>query len=146
VAAAKKEIAQKDPGMQGFRKLLFLILLAMPSLGAAVWTVLPALSAVKAVGSFPSLNYKDVDIRDEKKFHELRRTIQKHFRDGGLYIPLEDIVAGIRAPDAPKKTAIIMQKACGRGKIHVWIPLQFRLPLIGSKVVDWCWNASAKLI
>jgi len=131
--------------MNVVRKMAFGMLLVLPSVGAIVWSAMPALSAAVAVGTFPSLNYKDDDIRDEKKFHELRRSVQKHFRDAGLYIPLEDIIAGTRAPDAPQKTAVIMQKACGRGKIHVWIPLQFRLPLVGSKVVDWCWNASGKL-
>jgi len=127
-------------------KLVYLFLLMLPSLGAGIWSILPALSAVRAVAAFPDLNVKDDDIRDEKKFHELRRTIQKHFRDQGLYIPLEDVIAGIRAPGVSEKSAIVIQKACGRGKIHVWIPVQFRLPVVGSKVVDWCWNASAKLM
>lgn len=126
-------------------QIAFVLLLALPSIGAAAWSLLPALTAFKAISSLPELNFKDDDLRDEKKFHELRRTVQKHFLDAGLYIPLEDILAGIIAPNAQQKTALVMQKACGRGKIHVWIPLKFRLPIIGSKVVDWCWNASAKL-
>ena len=128
------------------RKFAFLLLLALPSFGALVWSVLPAMSAVKAVASFPVLNFKDDELRDEKRFHELRRAVQRHFLDAGMYIPLEDVVAGTKSPTASQKTALIMQKACGRGKIHVWIPVQFRLPVVGSKVVDWCWNASAKLI
>lgn len=120
-------------------------MLLLPSIGALAWTVYPAAAAAMAVAALPRLDYKDDDLRDEKMFHELRRKIQKHFLDNGLYVPLEDIVPGTQAPVTSERSALLMQKACGRGKIHVWIPLAFRLPGIGNKVVNWCWNASEKL-
>ena len=55
---------------------------------------------------------------------------------------MEDIVAP--TPDQEQLT-LLMQKACGKGKLYIWVPLKFRLPMRGEKVVEWCWIPKIKL-
>jgi hypothetical protein len=110
-------------------------------LGALTWSVWPALNAAWTTLVFKPIQFSDEDFEDEARLHELRRNIQKQFLNHGIYIPLEDIVRGNLSRKRPSEHSLLMQKACGRGKIHVWIPFRFRLPVVGGRVVEWCWKA-----
>ena len=70
-----------------------------------------------------------------------RRRIQKHFLKLKTYIPMEDIVIPSEAGTANDRLKKLMRKACGKGTIYIWIPLKFRWPIAGERVIDWCWKS-----
>jgi hypothetical protein len=70
--------------------------------------------------------------------------LQHHFLNRSIYVPLEDIVVPEEAGAGPSDYGMLMQRACGRGKIFLWIPLKFTLPILGEKVIEWCWIPPTK--
>ena len=140
-AKGKKLNHRSDRRRSGLGRVLFAAALTLPMLGALTWSVWPALNTAWSIFVFKPIEFADDDFEDEGRLHDLRRQIQKHFLNQGVYIPLEDIVRGNLSWKRPSQHSLLMQKACGRGKIHVWVPFGFRLPVIGSRVVEWCWKA-----
>ena len=68
---------------------------------------------------------------------ESQRAIQQHYLSYGVYIPIDDIV--VNARQHPNESVISMlQSACGKGIIYIWVPLPMRFPLLGEKVFEWC--------
>lgn len=129
---------------RGLRALLWTLALAAPTLAAATWSALPALQAAYAVASHRPEAMTKEDWLDPARVLELRRQIQKHFLQSSVYIPLEDIVAPSANAEGPGDALLLMQKACGRGRLYVWIPLKFKVPLTGEKVIEWCWKPQTK--
>ncbi len=125
------------------RRLLYAVALIAPTIGAATWSSLPALTAAWAMLSFKAPEMSKEDWLDPARTLELRREIQKHFLGHTVYIPLEDIIAP-PAGDNHDDLALLMQKACGRGRLYIWIPLRFKVPLTGEKVIEWCWRPQTK--
>ncbi len=79
----------------------------------------------------------------------LRRKIQRHFSDAGIYIPMEDI--RVNSSDLEfdlvslEKRKRYAQNAenieCGaNAKLMVWLPLFIDLPFIGKISYYWCWT------
>lgn len=68
-----------------------------------------------------------------------RREIQKHFSDTGIYIPMEDIVSIATTNQSSHNKALLTSKVCGKGQLAIWLPLEVRLPVFGSRVFEWCW-------
>jgi hypothetical protein len=116
------------------------VVLAAPTLAAAAWTCWPALSAAAAALAFGKVETDEGGWQDPEQVMAIRRHVQKHFLDHAVYIPLEDIVVDDASDTAAGSLSLLMQKACGRGRLYVWIPLRFRLPALGEKVVEWCWK------
>lgn len=90
-----------------------------------------------------TLNTKSFEISEEITSQEslrYRRNIQKHFLNLDTYIPMEDIVIPLASAEVDSRLKKLMRNACGKGTIYVWIPLKFRWPLTGERVVDWCWK------
>lgn len=126
------------------RHLFWAMLLVLPTLGAVLWSSYSTLGAGWAVLSHePPAMTKD-DWADPAHVLELRRQIQKHFLANRVYIPLADIIAPSPNEMGPGDTLLLMQKACGRGRLYVWIPLKFKVPLTGEKVIEWCWKPQIK--
>ena len=142
-----------NPKLKGALKhVLFGLALLAPVVASAGWSVWPAARAYLATRlfDFPTMSEQDWD--DGAKTVELRRHLQKHFLSNNVYIPMEDIVvtspteesAGAAAnANTPANLAMLMQKACGRGRLYVWIPLKIRVPITGEKVIEWCWKPHA---
>ncbi len=66
-----------------------------------------------------------------------KRLIQKHFLRYGIYIPIDDVIftqKGLHESQHLK----FLQSSCGQASLYIWVPLKFRLPLIGEKVSEWC--------
>lgn len=129
------------------RKLLWrlslLALLAAPVIGATLWTCRPAATAAWAAYSLGPIQIPTADWEDPTRMLELRRHVQQHFLSHSVYIPMEDIVAATPMDEATGATApasLLMQKACGRGRLFIWIPFKFLLPISGEKVIEWCWK------
>ena len=133
-------------------RLGFFIALIAPLIAAVVWSGLPAARAYYAARAFDFPTMAEHDWDDGAKTVELRRHLQKHFLNHNVYIPMEDIVvANPNETDQghagnernPANVAMLMQKACGKGRLYVWIPLKIRVPISGEKVIEWCWKPSA---
>ncbi len=126
------------------KRLFWAIFLALPTVAAVVWSSFPALLAGWAVVSHQPPTMTKDDWLDPTHVLELRRQIQKHFLANRVYIPLDDIVAPSPNEAEPGDALLLMQKACGRGRLYVWIPLKFKVPLTGGKVIEWCWKPQTK--
>jgi hypothetical protein len=122
-------------------------MLILPGLLALIWSTWPTLSAVVAVVSLrtPAL-YAD-EWSDADKVVEVKREIQKHFLNNHVYLPVEDIVtvSDSGGEKASGTLAELMKRACGKGNIYIWIPLRFRVPLVGDRIFEWCWNGNVKI-
>ena len=126
--------------MKAWRRMALVFAFAVPPLAAALWSCWPSLQAMVASRRYTAPRITEQDWRDGGKSTELRRQIQRHFLSYNVYIPLEDIVVtGDDGPEA-SELSLLMQKACGRGRLFVWIPLIFRFSITGEKVFEWCWK------
>lgn len=130
--------------MRFLRRALVVFLFLVPSLFAAYWTCMPAGAAYLATQTLVVPQLQDQELDDRTLMLDLRRQIQKHFLSYAVYVPLEDIVSVTPGDPASGDLALLMQKACGKGRLYVWTPLKFRFPLTGEKVIEWCWKPRIK--
>ena len=124
------------------------VLLATPFAAAAAWSCHAAALAAWAAFTLPPPALAAAEWQDPVRLLEVRRQIQKHFLDRSahqIYLPLEDIVALTpHELESGSEAALLMQKACGHGKLFIWIPFKFKLPVTGEKVLEWCWKPRTK--
>ena len=117
------------------------ILLLIPVGIGIAWSVYPVLTGYLAAEEFHKSPLA-LQIRQNQWSETMERKVQKFFLDRGLYIPMEDIVINKENHISDKSPFFQMRKACGQGKLYVWIPLRIRVPLFGEKVVEWCFKQS----
>ena len=127
-----------------FQRLLLVLLLIAPSLAAAAWSAWPSLMAIAGTVAQEPLKLAEADLVDASRIFATKRAIQKHLLSFATYVPLEDIVTAAPSDVAAGDLSLLMQKACGRGKLFVWIPLRIRLPIVGERVYEWCWKPQLK--
>jgi hypothetical protein len=125
-------------------KAAFAIALVAPTVAAALYSTWPAATAGLATLTYAAPTLKDAEWDDGEKVLSMRREAQRHFLRHGIYIPMEDIVAPMPHDLAAGPLALVMQKACGRGRLYIWIPFKFRLPVAGERVIEWCWKPQPK--
>lgn len=123
-----------------FKRLILLVLLIAPTIAALVWAGWPSVMAIAGVMTHEPLKLADDDLVDTSRVFATKRSIQKHLLHFGTYVPIEDIVTASPRDVASGDLSLLMQKACGRGKVFVWIPLRIRLPIVGERVYEWCWK------
>jgi hypothetical protein len=128
-----------------------LFLLLIPATAALAWSCRPAALAVWAMARLPTVTLTAADWQDPARLLEMRRQVQRHFLASDVYIPMEDIVVSVSPEGAPADGAapatslpLLMQKACGQGRLYIWIPFKFVLPVTGEKVIEWCWKPQTK--
>ena len=63
----------------------------------------------------------------------LKREVQKVFREGGLYVPLEDVILSTQASDPARGT----QQGRPGKVLRVWVSVPFRIPWVGTFVYMW---------
>lgn len=126
--------------MTWLKRALFALVLVLPFIGAAVWSAWPALIALSATVTLDPPALAENEWEDQERVSAVRRHIQRHFGQHAVYVPMEDIVLASRVDGEAGALSLFMQKACGRGKLYVWIPFRFRLPGVGEKVIEWCWK------
>lgn len=113
---------------------------------ALTWTTYPAMTAVWAIADWfrvrPLAGYgAGVDLGvDPSATLEAQRLIQKYFLAHQVYLPIEDIAFLPGDQSTLPPGLLLMQNACGRGRLLIWIPFKFKLPISGEKVIEWCWN------
>lgn len=122
---------------------LFSILIGGILLGMATgYTFNPSWNALTAVLTLDKSFLHDENFEDSTERYRFRRTIQRHFLKHSLYLNLDDIILSENDQSTAQKLTFLMRKACGQAKMYVWVPMKIRLPVIGSKVWEWCWTSN----
>jgi hypothetical protein len=126
-------------------RLLFGIILILPTLGAAFWSVQPNVRAMMAVRALNPPRLTDNAANDPEAALQYKRDIQRVFSGSGIHVPLEDIELGKTADNGTSRIQGLNSKACGGGAdLYVWLPIRFRLPVVGERVIDRCWRFRAR--
>jgi len=122
--------------------LLFFTILLVP-IALAIWV--SSSQAVRAISATFTLSWPIISQHvDDDYFLEARRNIQAHYRQFGVHLPIEDIVILGDDKDLQDQLTFLMRKACGQGNIFIWVPLKFNLPILGTRIVEWCWKTTSK--
>ena len=108
---------------------------AIPLLAALYSSSKPAIDAFLA--SQTVVSKTNLFEQREAPILSTKRKIQRHYLDYGIYIPIDDIILDLEEGDQISQSKML-RKVCGEGNAYVWVPLRFRLPLIGEKVFEWC--------
>ncbi len=114
------------------KKKGWMILSLIPILIAIYSSCRPAIIAVSA-----SYNLPDFSSVSSLNYLDTKRKVQKHYLDYGIYIPIDDIIMN---QDENNETThlSLLEQACGKGIMYIWVPLRFRIPVLGEKVLEWC--------
>ena len=121
-------------------KYIYGVLLVAPIFGAVLWSIEPALRTAAVVYAFDASKNIQIEKLDPWGQLKLRRDIQRYLSDRDTYIPQEDIDWKDEGLLATQDTSRAMQNRCGQARLLVWVPLRFKLPIIGEKVIEWCWK------
>jgi len=115
----------------------FWFLVGLLPLGAASYSsTQPAAKALIANFFFP-LSIADSVSESESTSLASRRKIQQHYLGYGVYVPIDDIILD-NGDESSSSQIKVLKNSCGAGKIFVWVPLRFRFPIFGEKVMEWC--------
>jgi hypothetical protein len=82
-------------------------------------------------------------IRSYESEKEIRRSIQGHFLSHRIYIPTEDIVIR-KAEGNDLEILKLLAETCGLADIYIWVPIRYRLPLVGEQTLEWCLAKTSK--
>ena len=131
-------VRQRSSGNAPLVNLVFAILVAL------IWSFWPSLCAVSGALTLPGANPSIVVDGSEQMQLELQREVQKHFLIYGVYVPLEDIMFTQRLVMANKDLEPLLRQTCGNSRFALWLPLVVRIPLVGERSSEWCWNIALK--
>ena len=95
--------------------------------------------AYVATQTYSEHTYQRSDWGKEKEAIKITQSLQSHFRKYGIYIHFEDIIKRPEGSVHLEKIFLQLEQECGHGNLYVWVPLFFKIPLVGTKVVEWCW-------
>lgn len=112
----------------------------LPLCMALTYSTLDAVKALFAVSTLKSFTELIDAASNPQEMLKIRRSIQKHFLNSGVYVPMEDIVVASLNKENTSRLNFLMEKACGKGKLYIWVPIRFKWPIIGERVFDWCWK------
>ena len=67
----------------------------------------------------------------------IRRDLHREFMKHGIYVPIEDIILD-RDKSLLDREVEHSRKICGRGNAYIWLSAPLKLPILGTKVIEWC--------
>lgn len=119
-------------------------------LSLVAWSVSQTVVVMWATAHHPKVAPRS-ELLHEPALTNFKRSEQIFFQDYGLYIPLDDIMlveqlslSGNRFADALKRSCSNVNPSNGHSiwssGIAIWLPLKFKLPLLGERIVEWCWK------
>ncbi len=113
----------------------------------SIWTSYPALRVTWAAFNLTIPTYSMDEWEASEITSEIRRIVQNHFLKHKIYIPHEDItIVTDQIYDDNMRLSALTERACGLGQVFVWMPVAFKLPIVGHKVYEWCWKPKVKII
>ena len=108
-----------------------------------IWSVSDSLRVFWATNHHPLVVKAAMDLVEPART-EFKRSEQKYFLSYGIYVPLEDIMYAEQLPSGGARYAEALRRSCsgmqaGSG-LAIWLPLKVVLPLVGERVMEWCWK------
>lgn len=116
-----------------------IILFYSPLLFSVIWPLRTGLRSAIAMWTMPEQKLSQIDFDEPQARLDVKRAIQRHFREYDIYLPLEDIMLRSKSSEFRQKIFLFLDKVCGHANLYVWVPLKFSFPIIGNKVKEWCW-------
>ena len=118
------------------QRILSRSLLFFPFCLAIYGSCHPAMKASIASYFLPkSLVFRNIQKASEPLIQ--KRALQKYYLSWDVYIPLDDIViSDERMID--HSLLKVLKSSCGVGRVFVWVPLRFHIPILGEKVLECC--------
>ena len=114
-----------------------------------LWSFLPCISSFVAYATLEPLTENSPKTFEEKEDLSQARHIQLHFLKFRIYIPLEDIKFESNGQDQSQlgelKPTKGISKWCNHDKNVVWVPIKYKVPIIGERVLQWCLNIPSAL-
>lgn len=109
-----------------------------------LWSFLPSMQALCAYATLAPMTLPQTgDLHSVDPFTTARK-IQLHFLKFRIYIPLEDIMVGPNPAQTHDLGTSNETKSSSFGCIHdtniMWIPLKYKVPILGERVLQWCLN------
>ena len=104
------------------------------------WSGAPSIMALVATSQLEPIHRNPALDGDDQAILGLRRQIQKHYLNYGVYLPLEDIMLRDQVLKLNASLDNALHRYCSDAVLGIWVPLKFRLPIIGERVVEWCWK------
>lgn len=104
-----------------------------------MWSLDNVIRTVHAIVGCPINTFVDLNTMEPPDHLNIRRSLQRCLSDKQIYVPLEDIRWNDNGLLISFDSSWTMQVQCDRARLQVWVPLRFKLPVIGEKVVEWCW-------
>jgi hypothetical protein len=128
------------------KKCALILLVLLPAIGAGIWSALPTIMTLMAMVTLNLPKFDMAQIERPETNEQILSMIQNHFLQSDIYIPLDEIwlVQSGRGVEADRHS-LLMREACGHGTLYVWIPFKLRLPIVGTKTMEWCWKPELKL-
>lgn len=110
---------------------------------AFCWSVSDSLKVFWATNRHPLVAKSSLELVEPART-EFKRSEQKYFLNYGIYVPLEDIMYAEQLPNGGARYAEALRRSCsgmqvGSG-LAIWLPLKVVLPLLGERVIEWCWK------
>jgi len=110
-----------------------------------LWSVLPGLGAIAAYMTLPPITSDSANNPLLQESLKNARKVQLHFLKYRVYIPLEDIIisteeltsSSYESQKKPPKKSILW---CNLEKSILWIPIKYKVPIVGERVFQWCLN------
>ena len=119
-------VGVKTTEVEPYLKIRILLLMAL-FVSSIVLTAWPSIKVIRAGIDFRLDQRSETLINSSATEIEKKRLVQQHFSGYGVYIPLDDISVGLS-----------MDSKCGQADLSVWLPLRFKIPLVGERVLEWC--------
>ena len=116
------------------KSLGFKISLCLPSLILLTYIFLPAAKTIAGIIAFEVSSEKELALAGDHT--QANREIQKFFRKFDTTIDLDDIIYGSKIRedgDIPFEL-----QGCLAAKQTVYVPVKFRVPYYGVRVLEWC--------
>ncbi len=114
------------------------------------WSISKTVVVLWATSQHPKLAANTRHLQ-EPELTDVKRSEQIFFQGYGLYIPLDDIMFVDQLPSSGKRFSEVLRRSCSNvnqsnrrsiwsGGLAIWLPLKFKLPLLGERIVEWCWK------
>lgn len=125
-----------------YKKIILIIILLIFPIYTFYYCFSDNINSIYATLSLKPISISKSDLNDDNVYLGIKRQIQKHYLNYNKYVPIENIFFTNKT--SPLYPAI--QKNCGDSLLYVYIPLKFRIPIIGFINKNKCFKLDLKII
>ena len=114
---------------------------------AILWSSSDSIRVFIAASRHPDIGKESFNLAEPART-EFKRREQKYFLEYGIYVPLEDIMYVEQLSSSGERYAESLRLTCAelsmKNGIAIWLPLRVKWPLMGERVLEWCWKPPVK--